>query len=722
MFDDLPSPVFNIEKVRRTKGSLIVTSRYHTTRSLRQDYKVERHVLGSGASGPVHLAKRGTREYAVKSFRKRGLTPEAKAELRGEVDVYLKLDHPHVARLEDVYETERELHLVMELMSGGELYTRLAQRRHYSEADAAQTCRQMLLAVAYLHAHNIVHRDLKLENFLYERQDTEHLKLIDFGFAKYHERGSTKMSRSCGSLHYIAPEVLKHSYDEKADMWSIGVIVYMLLTGNPPFYGSTDEKCLARIQRGEPSFSKRWWKLSGGAQAFVMSLLVLDPESRPGAADALKQPWICMQDIETPKATLDNEVLASLRSFAQASHFRRACLSMMAWSLTLEDQAELRAQFQLLDSNKSGTITQHEFATVLQANFSIDSAETEALFNGLDTKGSKEISYAEFLAATMKKRMRMHEDVLHAAFERFDVEGKGEITPSNLRALLGDSFEGSDVEELIREADCDGDGRVSYADFLAYLQCGDAEEETLNASNGCWERQWTDESMISTVANMCAPVAVNEESRRFRATREFTEIIDSKLPAETSSHNARPTLTPRHPKQISPLKQRKCFSADDEEASTTTPRSTRRSTTTETPPRPITSVTACDAGLSTSTAEATLSAATTLSTAAAPTDCPSNAFTESTFCTSDFCTASGSVDSSSSDAPGGNGITIKQDDFQKKKGSTFDEEILPYSPVSKTSLIAQASHEGNCTPDNHQPRWTQCFKPKWPLWLRRNRA
>lgn len=536
-FNGMSSPIFTLDKVRGEKGGFSVTSRYHVHRSLRQDYKVENHILGSGASGPVHLAKRGNRQFAVKSFRKRGLSPEAKDELRGEVEVYLKLDHPHVARLEDVYETDRDLHMVMELMSGGELYTRLAKCRHYSEADAAQTCQQMLLAVAYLHGHNIVHRDLKLENFLYERQDTEHLKLIDFGFAKYYERGSAKMSRSCGSLHYIAPEVIRHSYDEKADLWSIGVIVYMLLTGNPPFYGSTDDKCLLRIQRGEPCFCSRWWHLSEGAQTFVRSLLSLDPEARPGATEALKRPWICM--LEAPKATIDGEVLASLRSFAQASHFRRACLSMMAWSLTLEDQQELRLQFQMVDTDNSGTITQHELANVLQANFNIDSAEAEALFKSLDTKGSTEIGYAEFLAAAMKKRVMMHEDVLHATFERFDVDSTGTITQSSLRALLGDSFEGSDVEELIREADVDGDGKVSYAEFLSYLQEGDRQEvymseassseNLVRQASSCQTSTSTCDTSTSSLSRLrrFKPSPPNEQSTRFRATRGFTEIIDS---------------------------------------------------------------------------------------------------------------------------------------------------------------------------------------------------
>lgn len=554
----MASPVFHVEKVRNTKGSFVMTSRYHINRTMRNDYRVERNILGSGASGPVHLATRGNRKYAVKSFRKKGLTAEAKRELRGEVEVYLQLDHPHVARLEDVYETDRDLHLVMELMSGGELYARLAQRKQYSEADAAKTCRQMLLAVAYLHAHNIVHRDLKLENFLYERQDTEHLKLIDFGFAKYHARGSGKMSRSCGSLHYIAPEVLRHSYDEKADVWSLGVIVYMLLTGNPPFFGSTDEKCLSRIQKGEPSFSKRWFKLSGGAQTFVLSLLALDPEARPSATEAMKRPWLCA--VEMPKATIDGEVLASLRSFTHASHFRRACLSMMAWSLTLEDQTELRQQFQFLDSDKTGTISQKELANVLKANFNVDSAETETLFRGLDTKGDKKISYAEFLAAAMQKRIQMHEDVLHKTFERFDVDGQGEITASNLRSVLGDSFEGSDVETLIREADFDGDGRLSYNDFFSYLR-GDVE----NNSNVSTQVREDVPGPTPNSTPSRSPPSVKEWSWRFRARRGCSSPSQD----PHSRRTTRQPLTPKHLNGANTAKPQQLFSDSGNDSSTT---------------------------------------------------------------------------------------------------------------------------------------------------------
>merc|ERR1719421_1485189 len=125
-------------------------------------------------------------------------------------------------------------------MVGGEVYDRLRKRGQYTEQAAASTMRQMLLAVRYLHANHVAHRDLKLENFLYESPDTDRLKLIDFGFSKFWD-DAQKLTQSCGSLHYVAPEVLRCSYTQSCDLWSLGVLVFILLTGSPPFFGTDDE-------------------------------------------------------------------------------------------------------------------------------------------------------------------------------------------------------------------------------------------------------------------------------------------------------------------------------------------------------------------------------------------------------------------------------------------------------------------------------------------------
>lgn len=402
----------------RGAGSL----RYTRTRRLEQDYALHDKVLGSGFSGNVFLASgRGDgRRYAVKSLRKVGLSSRRREDLKNEAELYLTLDHPHVARLQMVYETNDALHLVMEHLEGGELYDRLDQAKWYSEERAADTAYQMLLAVGYLHRRHVAHRDLKLENFLYERTGTDHLKLIDFGFARFWDSG-TVMSQACGSKHYVAPEVLLHSYTVQADMWSIGVIVYMMLTGSPCFYG-TDTEILRKIKECKPHFSSYFQCLSAHAQAFVQELLVFDPQKRLTASRALAHPWIQGRH-QSADERIDLSIVKSLRDFSRASHFRRMVLSKMAWSLSTEDQAALRRQFLLMDTQKRGTITLRDLPSALGENFHIGNNKANDLFGGLNPETCEEIEYTEFLAATLLGRLQAHEEVRFKTFAHFDSRG-----------------------------------------------------------------------------------------------------------------------------------------------------------------------------------------------------------------------------------------------------------------------------------------------------------
>merc|ERR1719478_982477 len=164
-------------------------------------------------------------------------------------------------------------------MEGGELFHRVTKRRHFTEKDAAEAAFQMLLAVNYIHTHGIVHRDIKLENFLYEKPDSDHLKLIDFGFSHIWEP-NTKMALSCGTLAYVAPEVLKKSYTSQCDLWSTGVILFILLAGYMPFSGNERVQRKA-IEDGNYSWrADRWKSVSSEAIDLVKRLLEKDPAKR----------------------------------------------------------------------------------------------------------------------------------------------------------------------------------------------------------------------------------------------------------------------------------------------------------------------------------------------------------------------------------------------------------------------------------------------------------
>mmetsp|Transcript_54531 Transcript_54531/g.170388 ORF Transcript_54531/g.170388 Transcript_54531/m.170388 type:complete len:350 (-) Transcript_54531:165-1214(-) len=295
------------------------------------------------------------------------------------------------------------------------------------------------------------------------------------------------MSEYCGTASYMAPEVKgRQPYTEKCDIFSLGVISYVLLTGHPPFVSSTE------MGKYRPFDQPAFLSISKAAQGFVRSLLRTDAAARPSAAQALEDPWI-KEGGQLHTASIDPGVLRSMQRFSNASHFRRACLNMMAWSLTSEDRAQLRAEFVKMDTNEDGRISLNELRQALESNFSINSEEATALFRNLDD-GDDEICYSEFIAVAMQERVRMHEDALWATLSRFDRGNKGFVTAADLRSILDEGFENVDAEALLREVDPDHKGQVSCQAFVEYLTSWEDEpprpqaiEEISDEGPGAWK-------------------------------------------------------------------------------------------------------------------------------------------------------------------------------------------------------------------------------------------
>jgi len=453
-------------------GRLNITGRYHRLpKKFEDDYESMDKVLGTGYNGEVKLAscKHTGAKFAVKAFKLRGVSKDKRKELESEAEIFLAMDHPHVASLVDVYESDDQLHLVMECMQGGELFDRVVERKRFSEMDAANAIYQMLLAVNYIHLHDIVHRDIKLENFLYEAKDSDHLKLIDFGFSKIWQPNTT-MAVSCGTLAYVAPEVLERSYTSQCDLWSLGVVAFVLLFGYMPFSGA-EAKQIRDIKDGH--FTKKqaiWSKASTEAKDFVQKLLVVDPDLRMTAAKALNHRWL--QTRAQRENTIDQAMIEDLCNYAKVSVFRRACLGVMAWSLSMEERRKVRDAFLEIDKDCSGTITINEFKLAVEKNLQIDDATLENAFKALDANHKDEVNYREFLAALVSSRIALHDDLLKVAFRRFDTDNSGFITVDNLREVLGETFEGTEVQTLLEEADLKHDGKISYEEWIEYLRGG----------------------------------------------------------------------------------------------------------------------------------------------------------------------------------------------------------------------------------------------------------
>ncbi|RLN97523.1 hypothetical protein BBJ28_00007080 [Nothophytophthora sp. Chile5] len=293
-------------------------------------YDVKGEHLGRGHYAVVcrGRCRRTGRAVAIKKI-KRFLT-DAK-RLRAEITVLRRVkQHPNIVELIDVFETTREVHLVLELCTGGELFERLADKGAYSEADCVRHVRDMARAVKYLHECGIVHRDLKPENILLSTPDDDAavVKVADFGLAKVFTGESLKTK--CGTWGYSAPEMISGSgvtfgYDSKVDSWSLGTILYILLCGYHPFDPEgdrSDNAMIASIKSCSFEFDEDGWAtISAGAKDLVRHLLVLDPEDRFSMAQVLEHLWItgsmAARASELPLSPTIHRDLAKFRDLAK---------------------------------------------------------------------------------------------------------------------------------------------------------------------------------------------------------------------------------------------------------------------------------------------------------------------------------------------------------------------------------------------------------------------
>ncbi|CAD8087970.1 unnamed protein product [Paramecium sonneborni] len=252
--------------------------------------------LGEGAFGVVKRAKKKSNGemYAVKIINKDNLSNEDLQALQTEVEILTQIDHPNVVKLYEIYEDDTNFYMVLELMTGGELFERIVEKDHYSEKEAAATLRPIIDALSYCHKMGIAHRDLKPENLLYSSKDPGALlKVSDFGLARFIANDEVMMTQ-CGTPGYVAPEILSgHGYSEAIDFWSVGVILYIMLCGFPPFYDEDNDKLFKIIKTGQFSFPSPYWdSISNEAKDLIKGLLTVDPTKRYGTEKILKHPWL----------------------------------------------------------------------------------------------------------------------------------------------------------------------------------------------------------------------------------------------------------------------------------------------------------------------------------------------------------------------------------------------------------------------------------------------
>jgi len=416
-------------------------------------------ILGSGVSGLVRkvIHRKTGVEYAVKSL-DLGLveTKEGLEQLREEIFIMCQLDHPNIVRLEEVYESHSEIYLVQELCVGGELFDRLDDQPdyHYTETECARLIKQMLCAVRYLHSKGIIHRDLKLENFLFSSNapDSE-LKMIDFGLSKHFRYGEVQ-HEAVGTPYTVAPEVIRGQYDERCDIWAIGVIAFLLFSGDPPFGGCGGPETLMVVRQnilnGEFEFepAEIWDLVSDLGKVFVKDLLVTDPEKRPTARDAQKHSWLKVQASRCSKGNrqdnvLNPNVVKALIGFKEFSDMRKLLSEVLSFTLLPDQIKDLRKEFEIMDTDGTGEITLDNLKEVLVSNAEAGSLgalteeEVVDIFNAMRVnKMETTIHWHEFIAAGLTQ-CRVDDRNLRLAFDRLDSDHKGYITLNDIVNLVG---------------------------------------------------------------------------------------------------------------------------------------------------------------------------------------------------------------------------------------------------------------------------------------------
>jgi len=256
-----------------------------------------KHKLGSGTFATVKFAiKKSTKqEFAVKVIKKAKLNPDELIVVHDEVTIMHKINHPNCVKLFEMYESKKKVYMVLELLNGGELFERILDKGSYSEKEASDLIKDIATAIKYLHSIGVVHRDLKPENLIYShKKDNEGcIKITDFGLAKF-RTDDGKMATACGTPGYVAPEVLKNeSYGPPVDLWSLGVILYILLCGFPPFYHVSTSALYRQIKQGQYDFPSPYWdEISDEAKSLVKGMLTVNPAERLTPGGVLDHPWI----------------------------------------------------------------------------------------------------------------------------------------------------------------------------------------------------------------------------------------------------------------------------------------------------------------------------------------------------------------------------------------------------------------------------------------------
>ena len=480
-----PNSFINTSIIKLTTSTIIGDCK----EDAEHDYK-KLQLLGEGRFSTVYEAQNRITDImrAMKIIKKEEhYSEEDEKEVINEVNILKTMDHPNIVKLFEFYSNEKQYSIIMEYCKGGKLNTEIRNYAPFDEKYSAYIMYQIFSSINYCHNMNIIHRDLKPENILIvnrnKKNNYPNIKIGDFGMSKMVEKDSLQ-NKIVGTIYYVAPEVILKKYNEKCDIWSCGVIMYVLLSKKPPFGGYTEEEIISNILKGVYDIEKPPFdKISKNALDLIQKLLNKDINKRISAQEALNHPWFK----ENKSKELYNEILNdkvlqklldNLKKYKKNSIIQETALAYLVHNFPqMKDVINACKLFNQIDLNGDGKITEHELYKGLCTKIKSDTLEDDVrkIYEKLDMDDDGYIEYEEFVRAAVSKDKFMGDNVLKFAFRFFDKDNSGKIDIGEIEKVFKKSItDQNHVEEalnkIIYEVDVNRDGKISFEEFSKVMK------------------------------------------------------------------------------------------------------------------------------------------------------------------------------------------------------------------------------------------------------------
>ncbi|CAG9332760.1 CDPK1_58 [Blepharisma stoltei] len=444
-----------------------------TSRNILDYYEIVKEI-GVGGFGTVFEVrdKRSGLRRAMKEIPKDNLDEAKFQKMIEEVELVKNMDHPNIMRIYEVIETSRFYYVITELLDGGELFEKLTKQRRFTEKQAAKYLRDIMSALNYCHKQGIVHRDIKPENLVFEfPDDNSNLKVIDFAIS-HKINQEEKITVINGTLWYMAPEILiDHTYDEKCDIWSAGVILFIMLSGSPPFMGETEAEIISNIKNHYPKLNSQiWFFMTEECKDLLRRMLTINPKERLTAEEVLAHPWINMWERHgIAEVPISKDVLTHLNHFHSHSKLSKSIMLYISYQLfTKKEEQSLTEIFKSIDKNGDGLLSREELIEGYKHLGMSAQVDVDEIMKNCDLDNSGTISFSEFLIAASQWKSIFKKNQLRHAFDEYDSSKDGKLSLDELKKQFPEILD-TEWKKLFEEADENRDGQISFEELKNYL-------------------------------------------------------------------------------------------------------------------------------------------------------------------------------------------------------------------------------------------------------------